>query len=133
VLGSDRAHSFLPSQVVKAPHHGSEGALDWSVLDALTAHRSDVLVAPYRPSRIPRDDQLALLEERLGRVWTAAPSVKPAEHAISEILQLNGSTVVRYRVSGALQARRRGDEGAWRVNCRAPGALWGTETGAGSG
>lgn len=71
----DPLHAHLPpSDLVKVPHHGSEGAHYPPAWNRFVAARPWLVVAPYWPSRLPRTRDVERLLGGGRAVYQAAPS-----------------------------------------------------------
>jgi beta-lactamase superfamily II metal-dependent hydrolase len=114
-------HQHLqPVDLVKVPHHGGVSGHDESMWDRLVTDDAIINVAPYWSSGLPRDTDIARLCLH-GTVWQAAPSV-------SFELDEDGYQITRKAETGMVQARRRVDEGAWRVEPFVPAFLASPQT-----
>lgn len=60
--------------LLKVPHHGSERNDCGELWDRWVDAGAVALVAPFRSSGLPRDSDIARIQQRSGSIWQAAPS-----------------------------------------------------------
>jgi hypothetical protein len=105
----------MRSDLVKAPHHGSQGSDCDELWGHLVSPDPHVLVAPYRSSGIPDSadiDRLAGISS--GKLWQAAPSSLAASNEPGP-----DGVVIEAEIfpkTGRITARRRPGEARWRVH-----------------
>jgi beta-lactamase superfamily II metal-dependent hydrolase len=112
VLDDPNHQHLRPSSLVKVPHHGGISAHDEGMWDRLVEMGSVILVAPYWPSAIPTDEDIARLSA-YGTVWQATRSTG---YDIDD----DGIRTNVKREIGIVQARRRSQDPEWRVVCLEP-------------
>lgn len=111
-------HRYLQrSNLVKVPHHGSDGAHYAEMWNALVEEQPWIIVAPFWNNRIPGQDDIQRLQA-LGRaVYQAAPSEQL--HSVDEF----GNSWSQPAVTGGIRARRGLNEPRWRLDVMEPGFL----------
>jgi hypothetical protein len=109
------------ASVVKVPHHGSAGAHHDGMWTALSEDDVVAILTPWsRGARyLPTEQDLTRLRSLASRVYlTAVPSLRRArkDRDLERLIRrLHGDQVMRLRGWGHVRARRRLDEGSWRI------------------
>ena len=109
VLDEPDHENLQRSNIVKVPHHGSNGADHPGMWDHLVDRDPWLLVAPFWSSGLPRDTDIIRLKQRSRTVYQAAPSVGYEENEFGVRVSLRAET-------GIVQARRRINEPDWSVS-----------------
>lgn len=107
LLGEPLIEGTSTSDLVKVPHHGSEGADHPEMWTRFVTPDPCLAVTPFWPSSIPTEDDVTRLRG-YGRLWQAAPSTGAAEDEF-------GNVVSAAPVTGRITARRKPGEAAWRI------------------
>jgi hypothetical protein len=111
------------ASLVKVPHHGSEGAHHAGVWSELADADPVAVVTPWvlAGGHLPTQADLDRLRGVTGRLYlTAMPTLGKAQKdpAVERLVtKVAGISIQELRGWGHVRARRRPDEGAWRVDC----------------
>lgn len=120
VLDEPRHDNLGRVQLVKVPHHGSDGAHHDEMWERLVAADADLLVAPYTAlaDPIPTEADCVRLAD-YGRLWQAAPSFMSVPFAEFDEY---GTRLLRVpqRNIGRITARAAMEGGRWLISCQEP-------------
>lgn len=112
ILRDPHNRGLPATSLTKVAHHGSHHNHCQAAWDTLSTTEPMLLAAPYWSSGLPKETDIDRLKS-IGDLYVAAPRAKwrdmPDGHKVAVDIEV-----------GIIQARRRLDEGKWRIGHRAP-------------
>ena len=97
-----------PVTAHKIPHHGSKNAYEPQIWDQWLGADCVNMLAPYRPSRLPRDDVVALMASHRLPIWATAQSGElSASAAVKTARTMTRDVATRIEEDGGLMGQIR--------------------------